>query len=398
VVRARDLTKVYRVYASSRDRLLERVLGWERHRRFVALDGVSFDLQPGESLGIIGENGAGKSTLLRSLAGVLQPSSGSLELRGKVASILELGAAFHPELSGRQNVSLNAALLGLGPAEVAERMPRILEWSELGAFIDQPVKSYSTGMAMRLGFAIATEVDPDILIVDEALSVGDGYFQKKCVDRLLTLTAAGTSLLLCSHAMYYVTAFCQRALWLQNGRVAALGPAEQVVRQYEHHLLRKTAERPAGVEPSQPRGPARILEARLDTGARTYTEGEPWRLTVEWAAEDPSLAFHVGVGLNRADEVEVAAFATHQDGLPAFRDATRHRVSLEIPALPLVKGEYTLYVFLLDEVGLHIFDQKILRGAFDVAASEYTFGLVRIAHSWQAAETESAPLPLAATA
>ena len=141
---------------------------------------------------------------------------------------------------------LNAAMLGLSAVEVQQKLPTIIAWSELGEFIDQPVKVYSTGMAMRLGFSIATQVEPDVLIIDEALSVGDGYFQKKCMDRLLTFVGAGGTLLFCSHAMYYASAFCQRALWLRGGRVAALGPAAEVIREYENFLLGKSAAAAAG--------------------------------------------------------------------------------------------------------------------------------------------------------
>src|SRR3990167_8897955 len=187
----RDLTKAYRVYPTPWSRLAELFGSGRGHQEFLALDGVSIALERGGSLGVVGENGAGKSTLLKILAGVTAPSRGQLEVRGKVASILELGTGFHPQFTGRQNIALNAAMLGLTAAEVAEKSPRIVDFCELGEFIDRPVQTYSTGMAMRLGFSIATQVDPEILIIDEALSVGDGYFQKKCIDRLLALAAEG---------------------------------------------------------------------------------------------------------------------------------------------------------------------------------------------------------------
>src|SRR4051794_16415512 len=222
------LGKIYRVYASPWDRLRELLTRQPRHRDFHALEDVSFTLPRGEGLAIIGENGAGKSTLLKILAGITAPSGGTVTVQGKVASILELGSGFHPELTGRQNIVLNAAMLGLSQAVLRQKMPAIIAFSELDEFSDQPVKCYSTGMAMRLGFSIATQVEPDILIIDEALSVGDGYFQKKCMDRLRRFVDGGGTLLFCSHAMYYVSAFCQRALWLRRGRAEALGPTEEV--------------------------------------------------------------------------------------------------------------------------------------------------------------------------
>ncbi|HEX3557230.1 MAG TPA: ABC transporter ATP-binding protein [Thermoanaerobaculia bacterium] len=392
VVAADGLTKTYKVYGTPWDRLGELVTRRPRHRQFHALEGVTFALPRGEGLALIGENGAGKSTLLKILAGITAPTAGAFSVRGKVASILELGSGFHPEFTGRQNVVLNAAMLGLSQEEVRRKMPDILAFSELGEFIDQPVKVYSTGMAMRLGFSIATQVEPDVLIIDEALSVGDGYFQKKCMDRLRVFVQGGGTLLFCSHAMYYVSAFCQRALWLRHGRAEGLGPVADVVRDYENFLVAKSAQAgppeapgpaPAALRPSGM--PARIAAVRLVEPAaeNLYRPGEAWELEVEWETADPSLAFHLGVGINRLDGVEVCSFATHQDGLPPRSAATRYAARLRIPALPLIKGEFTLYIFLLDEEGLHIYDQRVLPNAFTVHSPSYTFGLVRVDHAWE---------------
>ncbi|HEX6903195.1 MAG TPA: ABC transporter ATP-binding protein [Thermoanaerobaculia bacterium] len=383
---AEGLTKVYKVYATPWDRLGELVTRRRRHREFRALEGVSFSLPHGEGMAVVGENGAGKSTLLKILAGITAPTSGSFQVRGKVASILELGSGFHPELTGRQNIVLNAAMLGLSQDEARRRTPDIIEFSELGEFIDQPVKTYSTGMAMRLGFSIATQVDPEVLIIDEALSVGDGYFQKKCMDRLRVYVDAGGTLLFCSHAMYYVSAFCRRALWLRHGRVEALGPVDEVVREYENFLVAKSA-RAAEAAPAVSTAralPARIVAARLVEPRRDflYTQGDPWELEVEWETADPRLAFHLGVGINRADNIEVCSFATHVDGLPAVSGELRYTARLAIPSLPLVKGEFSLYIFLMDEEGLHIYDQRVIPDAFTVHSPSYVFGLVRVDHAW----------------
>jgi lipopolysaccharide transport system ATP-binding protein len=391
VVAVESLTKIYRVYASPWDRLRELLTRHPRHRDFHALTDVSFSLPRGEGLAIIGENGAGKSTLLKILAGVAAPTSGGARVTGKVASILELGSGFHPEFTGRQNIMLNAAMLGLSEVEIREKLPVIVDWSELGDFIDQPVKVYSTGMAMRLGFSIATQIEPDVLIVDEALSVGDGYFQKKCMDRLTAFVESGGTLLFCSHAMYYVAAFCQRALWLRGGHAAALGPVSDVVREYENFLLAKTEARaPAAAEPGAVRGPAHVtavrfgpLPALAGTAAKPlYACGDPFEIEIEWETQEPRLAFHLGVGINRIDGVEIFSFATHLDGMPPLTGERRHTVKLRLPSLPLVKGEFSVYVFLLDESGLHVYDQRFLRKAFEVAAPAFAFGLVRAEHGW----------------
>jgi len=384
-----DLRKVYRVYGSPWNRLWELFARRPLHREFHALHGVSFELPQGEGLAIIGENGAGKSTLLKVLAGVTTPTAGRVHVSGKVASILELGSGFHPEFTGRENIRLNAAMLGLTPDEVEAKLPRIIAFSELGEFVDQPVKTYSTGMAMRLGFAIATQVEPDVLIIDEALSVGDGYFQKKCMDRMQEFVRAGGTLLFCSHAMYYVANFCQRALWLRQGRVEELGPATEVIRGYESFLLKKTEARGTTAAPVAETGarPARLTETRLgggraEAGRRLVAYGEPWRLEIDWETEDPGLQFHLAVGVDRVDGVQVVSFSTVRDALPPFTGERRYRTVLEMPALPLIKGEYTVYVYLMDEANLHPYDARILESAFVVDNPSYEIGLVRAEHRW----------------
>ena len=383
-VTVRNLTKTYRVYARPLDRLLEGILRRPRHTPFHALQGIDFELPRGEGIGIIGENGAGKSTLLKILAGITAPTSGTAQLSGSVASILELGSAFHGELTGRQNIALNAAMFGLDRDQVLERTPSIIEFSELGHFIDQPVKTYSTGMVMRLGFAIAVQVEPDVLIIDEALSVGDGYFQKKCMVHLKRYVDAGGTLLICSHAMYYISAFCQRALWLREGRVETLGPTQQVVPRYEAFLDAKSdhGEEPPQIVEAAPSAPARIDEVRLLTGP-AYRYGGPLELEICWSCNDPGMAFHLCVGLNRPDELEVASFLSSRSGAGPWTGATRHTVRLEIPELPLVKNTFKLYVFLLAGDALHIHDTRILEDAFTVEYDEYPFGIVAIPHHWR---------------
>ncbi|MEM6455717.1 MAG: ABC transporter ATP-binding protein [Acidobacteriota bacterium] len=414
VVAAR-LSKTYRVYGSPWGRLIEGVTGRPRHRPFHALRDVSFDVPRGEALALIGENGAGKSTLLKIMAGITAPSEGAVEVHGKVASILELGSGFHPEFTGRQNIALNAALLGLGPDEVAARLPEIVAFSELGDFIDQPVKAYSTGMAMRLGFSIAMQVDPDVLIIDEALSVGDGYFQKKCMDRIRRFLDEGRTLLFCSHAMYYVSAFCPRALWMRQGQIEQIGPTDAVIAAYESFLQAKArpAASTAGADhadapdarsdaPSddatQRPGPVRlrgVTVRALDAGddasssdAPRIARGGGIVVDVTWTVAAPATPTHVGVGLNRAsDGIEVCAFTTRTAGVGPFVDAPQHRVRLVLPNLPLIKGAFTLYVFVLDDAGLHIYDQRIVPDAFVVEADadgSYRFGLVELAHRWEA--------------
>ncbi len=399
------LAKVYKIFPRPWDRIREMVTGRPQHQAVRALDDVSFDLRPGESLGVIGQNGSGKSTLLKILSGVTAPTVGALDMRGTVASLLELGMGFHPEFSGRQNITLNAAIMGLSPSEVTVKEPQIIAFSELGEFIDRPVKTYSTGMAMRLGFSIAVHAEPEVLIIDEALSVGAGYFQKKCMDRILRFVESGRTLLFCSHAMYYVSAFCQRALWLRRGRVAALGPVDEVVREYENFLLAKSDRLGGDGEPVEGgSGPGRGPEAKPARivgvqqlgergvrppgeaqGAPTFRYREPWILELEWEVADPRVVCHLGVGIDRVDGVQVCSFGTHRDGLPPVSGDRRHQARLLVPELPMLKGEYALYVCRLDEGGLQVYDQAMIHPAFAVETREYEFGLIRVEHSWDLA-------------
>ncbi len=390
IVSAQNLSKTYKVYARPVDRLLEGLLRQPRHTPFDALRGIDFEVPKGEGLGIVGENGAGKSTLLKILAGITAPTSGDFSLEGSVASILELGSAFHGELSGRQNIDLNAAMFGLDRQQIIDHTPGIIEFSELGRFIDQPIKTYSTGMVMRLGFAIAIQVNPDVLIIDEALSVGDGYFQKKCMVHLKSYVEKGGTLLICSHAMYYISAFCRRALWLHEGKAEALGPTQEVIPRYEAYLDSRTdrAEEGPEIVEAAPTSPARIDEARLLTG-NTYRHKGALELEISWSCDRPEMAFHLGVGLNRPDEVEVASFLSHRSDAGPWSGGTHHTVRLEIPELPLVKNTFKLYVFLLAEDGLHIYDTRILEDAFSVEYDDYPFGIVAIPHQWRVIGDES---------
>ncbi len=350
----------------------------------------------GEGIAIIGENGAGKSTLLKLVAGVSQPSSGELTVNGRIAAILELGSGFHPEFTGRQNIHLNAALLGLTEDEIRRREPEIVAWSEIGDFIDRPVREYSSGMAVRLGFSIATQVDPEILIVDEALSVGDGYFQKKSMDRMVTFVENGGTLLFCSHALFLSSSFCQKALWLRRGEMVMFGPTDEVIREYEDYLVSlegsgaaATATRMDSEEHPAERevgGPAHILTVRaLDRpGDRpTWRPGEAVRFEVVCVTAEPERQLHIGVLIENQEGTIIASLGSHLSGdRHPFSGRSIHHLILEIESLPLLKGSYNLTFLLLDERGLHIYDRRDFREAIVVESQYFDSGFVAIAHRW----------------
>lgn len=234
VIDVREVSKSYRIYARPIDRF-KQALAWGRrqyYRDFWALREVSFDVAAGEAVGIVGRNGSGKSTLLQIIAGTLSPTDGVVAVAGRVAALLELGSGFNPEFTGRENVYMNGAILGLSQREIERRFDEIASFADIGEFVDQPVKTYSSGMMMRLAFSVATCVEPDILIVDEALSVGDMLFQQRCIDRIRKLCQGGTTLLFVSHDPESVRSLCQRAVWLDQGRVRMVGAARDVADEY----------------------------------------------------------------------------------------------------------------------------------------------------------------------
>jgi ABC-type polysaccharide/polyol phosphate transport system ATPase subunit len=240
-VEFQHVSKSYPIYGSPGDRLKEllSIRRKKRHRDFGALSDVTFEVRRGETFCIIGENGSGKSTLLQIVAGILQPTSGTVAVNGRVSALLELGAGFNPEFSGRNNVYLNGSILGLTTRQIDERYKEIESFAEIGDFIDQPVKTYSSGMVVRLAFAVAINVDPEILLVDEALAVGDIYFRQRCMRKVHELRSRGVTILFVSHATADVKAIGDRALWLERGRVMAIGDTERVVAKYLAHTVEK---------------------------------------------------------------------------------------------------------------------------------------------------------------
>lgn len=239
VIRLEDVTVRYRVPSERINTFKEYVIHWLQRkissRDFQALENVYLDIKPGEVFGIIGNNGAGKSTLLKVVAQVIFPKTGRVRVRGRVAPLLELGAGFHPELTGRENIFLNGAILGFNRKEMNQNFQRIVDFSELGSFIDAPMRTYSSGMWARLGFAVATDVRPEILLVDEILAVGDEGFQHKCNHRIFSFREEGTTILMVSHNMDMIQSMCQRAAWLDHGKVITIDTSENTVKAYREH-------------------------------------------------------------------------------------------------------------------------------------------------------------------
>ena len=385
----RDLTKVYRLYPSPGQRLVEILTGSRRHAEVRALDGISGEVPKGSVIGLIGENGSGKSTLLKILAGTTEATAGEVTRSGRIASILELGSSFHPEVTGRRNVVLQAALMGLSRKEVEAAVPEVEAFAELGDFFDRPVKTYSSGMNMRLAFAAATAVLPDTVILDEALAVGDGHFQKKCVDRIFDLKKSGRTILFCSHAMYYVSTLCDRVIWLNAGKVAGEGGAQDVVLQYERFLSRKeSGGRPAAVAPA-PLSPEkhgqftriRILDAK-GAEAASFLPGDRWAVELEFEGDDTTRPFHLHVAVITRDQVTCFSLDSRLDGSGPFSGRKEYRVLASLPALPLSKGEFVVAAYLIDDKALAIYDARTDL-SFHVDAEGWRSGLFEVHADWE---------------
>jgi lipopolysaccharide transport system ATP-binding protein len=395
VVRAEGAGKGYRLYRRPADRLRELLFRRPLHQTHWALRGVSLELGRGETFGLVGENGAGKSTLLKLMAGTSRPSEGRVEVRGRVAALLELGAGFHPEESGRDNVHLMGALAGVEPADRQAYYEAVSAFSELPEeVLGRPVKTYSSGMFMRLAFAAATAIEPEVLIIDEALSVGDLHFQKKSLDRIMRFRTAAKTVLFCSHNLYQVRSLCDRAAWLHEGRVRCLGETDEVVSAYEDYEREKTGagaplERPAIYRPLvEGTAPVRIASIAMENAAgnsvNRFESLQPADLVVEVEAEDPEVAFHVGLAVIRNDRENVFGTSTHFDpNRPPLRAAGHRRVVLHLPRLMLLSGEYALSVYLLDDSGLHSYDLAEQVCRFAVRNPGRDFGIVSMDYQWR---------------
>jgi lipopolysaccharide transport system ATP-binding protein len=348
---------------------------------FRALDGVSFELARGESLGVIGENGAGKSTLLKIVAGVIQPTRGAVALGGRVGALLELGSGFHPEYTGLANIDLAAALLGLAPREIAAKRDEIVAFADIGEHIHDPIKHYSSGMVVRLGFAVATTLAPDVLITDEVLAVGDESFQKKCVAWMESYLGGGGTLLLCSHSMYHVQKLCRRALWLKEGRVERCGPAAEVTQAYlaYHEEKSARAKQPIAARHAAAAGVYAIRSLDLVPGERVEQGG---RLAISGEAFSPDgRAPVVLLGILRADGTPVYGVATDMDGVAPRRLAPdRFAFALTLPRVPLLPGKYFVRAHALDPEGVRLFDN--VERALTVTGESREMGLVRLEHAW----------------
>jgi lipopolysaccharide transport system ATP-binding protein len=347
------------------------------------LENISFEVEQGESLAIIGSNGAGKSTLLKVITGVLAPSSGTMKQAGTRAALLELGAGFDPEYSGLDNLRMNATFLGLKRQEINERLDDILSFADIGDSINEPVKHYSSGMVVRLGFAVVASVRPDLLITDEVLAVGDESFQKKCIRWIESYLDRGGTLLMVSHNMYQVQKLCRQAIWLDQGRARRSGDVFDVTQAYlawhERQDARDVAIGQGHAGPDH-YGVSELRIADDQAGEPALEMGQD--LTVHLTLRSPDGRAPVAlVGLVRADGTPIYGIASDHDAVELDADDSgQFRISLRFPAISMLPGGYVVRGHAMDPEGLRVHDTAEV--AFTVTGRSRELGLVRLAHEW----------------
>ena len=420
VLRVEGLSKEYKLYSTPRARLKALLTGKATHRSHWALRNVSFELKRGECIGVIGDNGAGKSSLLKLLAGTLQPSQGRIERTGRVTAILELGAGFHPDFSGRDNLYFGGSLIGISRDEMARLEPEIIEFCELGEALDRPVKTYSSGMTVRLAFALVTAVQPDVLIIDEALAVGDQHFQKKCVERITAFRNNGCTILFCSHSPYHIRHLCDRALWLKAGVVEQFGPTEEVLAAYDAYTrLREEGLSgriqapdqgalvpadnslndlsgvifPSTADPQrrnpESRSGACILSVDVANLAEPVNDQPPVlqgkdlivTITVRSRqSERPNIGFMI----EQSKGVGITSLGTHEEGVaPREIEPDVWQSVLTFPDLPLHTGDYVISAYLFDTTGLVVYDEWLHYLRLRFVAPKLMPGLVQLPHRWE---------------
>jgi lipopolysaccharide transport system ATP-binding protein len=449
VIALQGVGKTYKRFAKPSDRFWQAV--WpsalrkeangthSKSNEFVALAPLNLTVQRGEALGLIGRNGAGKSTLLQMVCGTLSPSSGSLAVNGKIGALLELGAGFNPEFTGRENVYLAAAVMGFSGAETDALYESIVAFSGIREFIGQPVKTYSSGMYVRLAFSIATSANPDILVIDEALSVGDGAFAKKSFERIMQLKAQGTTVLFCSHSMYQVESFCDRAVWLDHGQVKMEGAASDVVAAYTDSLRAESADSAksggavgpsvvaaasvaAGLTPTNANldskissnaevvagvnselnseviadaapaasGLTRILGIEVSVDGVTDRELQAVSLqsdvhiTVKFESDPTQACPTFATGFALPDGQIFTSAYTLFDGIAIERDTQgRGQATVVFEKLPLMKGRFSVGAYLFDERALHVYDVVLQAATVNVTQPGVHQGFVQLPHRWE---------------
>ena len=366
-----DLSKRFRRHLDQRTSLKERIFrGRPKNiEDFWAVRDVSIDIPQGSTYGLIGHNGSGKSTLLKMIAGIYRPTSGTITTHGRVAALIEIGAGFHPEMTGRENIKLNGTILGLSSREIEAATEEIIDFSGLRPFINDPVKHYSSGMYVRLGFAVAVHMKPDVLLVDEVLAVGDEEFQRKCLDHISNLRKSGTTIIIVSHSLGQIEGMCDEATWLDHGEQKATGIPSEVSAAYIQHVNAEEAKRNPNIVAERPDdhgGPrAGDQSIRIRRAAITDTAGHPinhaetdaaFDIRIDLTALQPTLGPNVRVALQHESGPLITMFSNHRAAVDFGTVEGDNTVTLRVPDNPLLPGRYKVHIDIFDHTGSRTLD------------------------------------------
>lgn len=420
-IEVHNLKKMFKVYYDKGNQLKERILFWKRNKyeeRWV-LNGIDFEVKKGEAVALIGHNGCGKSTTLKLLTKIIYPDYGTIEMKGRVSSLIELGAGFHPDMSGRENIYINAAIFGLTKKEIDERVDDIIRFSELEEYIDNPVRTYSSGMYMRLAFSVAINVDADILLIDEILAVGDAGFQTKCFNKMKEIKATGTTIVLVSHSMGQVEQICDRSIWIHEGKIMKEGKPRDVDPEYLDYMgeqRQKIAEREEEEkqeekkQEEQKQGEKRAEEKKIGekkaeekkklrwgngfariTGvhmnreskrdAVSFKTGEKVEIVLEYEVNKIVEDAVFGIGIFRVDGLQCYGTNTRIEQLEKFDLKTNGMVKITINDFELLPGNYTLDVAIECEVGIPV-DYYKEAYRFEMQSTIGDVGVTRLNHNW----------------
>ncbi len=398
-IEAEHLSKIYRLYGNNKDRLKEMFRFYRKeylYKEYHALEDISFSIFRGETVGIIGTNGSGKSTVLKIIAGVLNATSGEVKVHGRISALLELGAGFNMEYSGIDNIYLNGMMLGLTKEEVDEKISKIIEFAEIGDFVFQPVKTYSSGMFARLAFAVSIHVDPDILIIDEALSVGDMYFQEKCFEQMKKMVRSGATILFVSHSLPAVRNFCKRVIWLEQGKMKMQGPAEMVCEAYKKYLDEKNENTQIQSEMHQADVTAKVRNkiciSSVELNKDVFYTDEDIELSVGLEIRIDHPEFGLGIIIRDSRGEIVTLFNTIRDDL--VLKGKIENVKLVIPNHDFLEGTYYISVNVCDEMVMYPYDNEEYIKKFRVNTRTNQSGLplaegrFRAKHRWVYAPQE----------
>ena len=422
-IHVEHISKEFRVYLDKGVYLKEKILFKNRRRyedRKVLRD-ISFDVKQGEAIGLVGENGCGKSTTLKMLSRIMYPDSGTIEMNGRVSALIELGAGFHPDLSGRENIYTNAAIFGLTKEEIDQRLQTIIDFSELGDYSENPVRTYSSGMYMRLAFSVAINVDADILLIDEILAVGDVAFQAKCFNKLREIKRKGTTIVIVSHSLGQIEQICDRSYWIENGLIRAQGKPADVHQQYLRYMSERsgTLSAAAETEPAEnaPKAeetpPAAPEEQHSEAPAATEAEapakrwgskdivfesvsilneqgketnriesGKPFRIRMKYQINKPIEEVAVGIGIFRNDGLQCYGTNTHIDHIPVQLTGKKGEICFSATQNDLLEGEYLLDVAFHKPDGF-AYDYYRECAAFSVYSVIKDVDVKRIDHEWK---------------